>query len=135
MRDLGVARTEENGRHTPLREEAAIARLLVSDRLRLKFQRAGDILGGADQRRIQGRLDRWTTLDHLDLRLELRIPCAQVGHDAVDLRDRLLDILIWQRAAIDGRLTPVRDDVGGHAAADRPNVDRRWWDQRMREQP
>src|SRR2546426_5721640 len=135
MRDLGVARTEQDGRHTPLREEAAIAGLLVSDRLRLEFQRAGYILGGAHQRRIQWRLDRWTTLDHFDIRLELRILRAQVGHDAVDLRHRLLDILIWERAAIDGRLTPVGDDVGGHAAADRPDVDRGWWDQRMREQP
>src|SRR5437879_7473006 len=54
MRDLGVARTEQDGGHTPLREEAAIAGLLVSDRLRLEFQRAGYILGGAHQRRISG---------------------------------------------------------------------------------
>src|SRR2546428_6897910 len=112
MRDLGVARTEEDGRHTPLREEAAIAGLLISDRLRLKFQRAGDILGGAHQRRIQGRLDRWTTLDHFDIRLELRILCAQVGHDAVDLRHRLLDSLAWQRTALDARLTPAAADAG-----------------------
>src|SRR5207249_10560357 len=51
VRDLRVAGTEENRRHAALGKEAAVAGLLVADRLGGQVQRPGHILGRAHQRR------------------------------------------------------------------------------------
>ena len=107
--------------------------MLVADRLGGQVQRPGHILGRAHQRRIRGGLNRRTTLDHFQINLKLRVLRSQIAHNTLDLRHRCLDVLVGQRAAIDGRLAPVRDDIGGHPATNGPNIERRRRNQRMRE--